>query len=132
MSTWFRCCCFKQKAAYEVRISGWSSDVVSSDLLTETGRLLARRPIDPRLARMILAAADQQCLDEMLIIASALSVQDPRDRPMQERDASEAAHAKFKDEKSEFLSFVKLWRWYAGQVAHKASQRKLVALLRQN
>src|SRR3546814_14586915 len=68
----------------------------------------------------------------MLIIASALSVQDPRDRPMQERDASEAAHAKFKDEKSEFLSFVKLWRWYAGQVAHKASQRKLVALLRQN
>src|SRR3546814_13782566 len=48
------------------------------------------------------------------------------------RDASEAAHAKFKDEKSEFLSFVKLWRWYAGQVAHKASQRKLVALLRQN
>src|SRR3546814_19193050 len=57
--------------------------------LTETGRLLARLPIDPRLARMILAAADQQCLDEMLIIASALSVQDPRDRPMQERDASD-------------------------------------------
>src|SRR3546814_5442145 len=80
---------FKQKTAYEMRISDWSSDVCSSDLLTETGRLLARLPIDPRLARMILAAADQQCLDEMLIIASALSVQDPRDRPMQERDASE-------------------------------------------
>ncbi len=100
--------------------------------LTETGRALARLPIDPRLARMILAAREQQCLAEMLIITSALSVQDPRDRPMNERDASEAAHAKFGDDRSEFLSFIKLWRWYAEQVEHKASQRKLVALLRQN
>ena len=52
---------------------------------------------------MILAARDQQCLAEMLIIASALSVQDPRDRPMQEREAAEAAHAKFADDKSEFI-----------------------------
>ena len=68
----------------------------------------------------------------MLIIASALSVQDPRDRPMQEREAAEAAHAKFADDKSEFISFLKLWRWYGEQVQHKGSQRKLVALLRQN
>ena len=81
---------------------------------------------------MILAARDQQCLAEMLIIASALSVQDPRDRPMQEREAAEAAHAKFADDKSEFISFLKLWRWYGEQVQHKGSQRKLVALLRQN
>jgi ATP-dependent helicase HrpA len=100
--------------------------------LTETGRELARLPVDPRLARMILAAKDQQCLTEILIIASALSVQDPRDRPMQEREASEAAHAKFGDDKSEFISYLKLWRWYGEQVEHKASQRKLVALLRQN
>src|SRR5690606_36548615 len=79
--------------------------------LTEVGRTLSRLPVDPRLARMILAAKDQQCLNEMLIIASALSVQDPRDRPMQEREASEAAHAKFGDDKSEFLSYLKLWRW---------------------
>ncbi|WP_442592671.1 ATP-dependent RNA helicase HrpA [Parapusillimonas sp. JC17] len=103
-----------------------------SNRLTETGRALARLPIDPRLARMILAAREQQCLAEMLIITSALSVQDPRDRPMSEREASEAAHAKFGDDRSEFLSFIKLWRWYAEQVEHKASQRKLVALLRQN
>ncbi|MCJ9713003.1 DUF3418 domain-containing protein, partial [Bordetella hinzii] len=89
-------------------------------------------PVDPRIGRMILAAREQQCLSEMLIIAAALSVQDPRDRPMQEREASEAAHAKFADDKSEFLSFLKLWRWYGEQVQHKASQRKLVALLRQN
>ena len=103
-----------------------------SNLLTPTGTTLSRLPVDPRLARMILEAKDQQCLSEILIIASALSVQDPRDRPMQEREASEAAHAKFGDDKSEFISYLKLWRWYAEQVAHKASQRKLIALLRQN
>lgn len=100
--------------------------------LTETGQALARLPVDPRLARMILAAKDHECLAEILIIASALSVQDPRERPMQEREASEAAHAKFGDDKSEFTSYLKLWRWYGEQVEHKASQRKLVALLRQN
>ncbi len=99
--------------------------------LTAVGRELARLPVDPRIARMILAARDEQCLAEMLIIASALSVQDPRDRPLAERDAAEAAHARFRDDKSEFVSYVKLWRWYEETVAHKASQRKLVALLRQ-
>lgn len=100
--------------------------------LTSTGRELAKLPVDPRIGRMILAAREQQCLAEMLIIASALSVQDPRDRPMHEREAAEAAHAKFADDKSEFLSFLKLWRWYGEQVQHKQSQRKLVGLLRQN
>ncbi|NYT59062.1 ATP-dependent RNA helicase HrpA [Alcaligenaceae bacterium] len=100
--------------------------------LTEVGRTLSRLPVDPRLARMVLAANEHQCLSEILIIASALSVQDPRDRPMQEREASEAAHAKFGDDKSEFISYLKLWRWYGEQVEHKGSQRKLVALLRQN
>ncbi|ARP86094.1 ATP-dependent RNA helicase HrpA [Bordetella genomosp. 9] len=101
-------------------------------VLTRTGQELARLPLDPRIGRMILAAREQQCLAEMLIIASALSIQDPRDRPMQEREAAENAHAKFADDKSEFLSFIKLWRWYGEQVQHKASQRKLVNLLRQN
>ncbi|MBV6307096.1 ATP-dependent RNA helicase HrpA [Candidimonas humi] len=100
--------------------------------LTEVGRELARLPVDPRVARMVLAARDQQCLAEILVIAAALSVQDPRDRPAAERDAAEAAQARFADDKSEFLSYLKLWRWYEEQVEHKASQRKLVALLRQN
>lgn len=99
--------------------------------LTPVGREQARLPVDPRVGRMILAARDQQCLTEMLVIAAALSVQDPRDRPMQEREAADQAHAKFNDERSEFLSYIKLWRWYHEQIAHKASQRKLVALLRQ-
>jgi ATP-dependent helicase HrpA len=100
--------------------------------LTRTGRELARLPLDPRIGRMILAAREQQCLAEMLIIASALSVQDPRDRPMAEREAAAQAHAKFADDKSEFMTYLKLWAWYGEQVQHKASQRKLVALLRQN
>ena len=104
----------------------------SAFVLTRTGHELAKLPVDPRIGRMILAAREHQCLAEMLIIASALSVQDPRDRPMAEREAAEAAHAKFGDDKSEFVSFLKLWRWYGEQVQHKASQRKLVALLRQN
>ncbi|OZI49126.1 ATP-dependent RNA helicase HrpA [Bordetella genomosp. 5] len=101
-------------------------------VLTRTGEDLARLPVDPRIGRMILAAREHQCLAEMLIIAAALSVQDPRDRPMAEREAAEAAHAKFADDKSEFVSFLKLWKWYGEQVQHKGSQRKLVALLRQN
>lgn len=100
--------------------------------LTATGKTLARLPLDPRLARMILAARDHQCLNEMLIIASALSVQDPRDRPMHERDAAAQKHAPFKDEKSEFLSYVKLWRWYEEQQQNRTSQRQLTNHLRQN
>src|SRR5690606_34949796 len=80
----------------------------SSYALTRIGHELAKLPVDPRIGRMILAAREHQCLAEMLIIASALSVQDPRDRPMAEREAAEAAHAKFSDEKSEFISFLKL------------------------
>ncbi len=100
-------------------------------VLTATGRALAKLPVDPRIGRMILAAKDQHCMTEMLIIAAALSVQDPRDRPMQAREAAEQAHAKFADDKSEFISYIKLWRWYHEQVSHKASQRKLVGQLRQ-
>lgn len=100
--------------------------------LTETGRTLARLPVDPRLARMILAASGQQCLAEILVITSALSVQDPRDRSMHNSEAADAVHAKFNDDKSEFSSYLKLWAWYQEQVAHKATQRKLVGLLRQN
>ncbi len=103
-----------------------------ANALTPTGRELARLPVDPRIARMILAARQHECLNEILIIAAALSVQDPRDRPMQAQEAADAAHARFADERSEFLSYLKLWTWYGEQVAHKASQRKLVQQLRES
>lgn len=103
-----------------------------ANALTRTGRDLAKLPLDPRVGRMILAARHEQCLAEMLIIASALSVQDPRDRPLAEREAAEAAQARFQDEKSEFVSYLKLWRWYGEQAASGLSQRKQAGVLRQH
>lgn len=100
--------------------------------LTKVGQSLARLPVDPRLARMILAAHEHQCLTEMLVIAAALSVQDPRERPMTEREAADQAHVKFKDDKSEFMSYMKLWRWYHDEYANRKSQRRFAEMLRQN
>jgi ATP-dependent helicase HrpA len=113
-------------------IGAISLETEHGNVLTPTGDALARLPLDPRVGRMLLAANEHRCLTEMLIIASALAVQDPRERPLAAREDAEQAHTKFSDKKSEFLSWLKLWQWYNEQVKHKASQRKLVALLRQN
>ncbi|WP_291992431.1 ATP-dependent RNA helicase HrpA [Candidatus Accumulibacter sp. ACC003] len=94
--------------------------------LTAIGQELAKLPLDPRLGRMIVAARDEGCLREVLVIAAALSVQDPRERPQERQGSADAAHRKFADEKSEFLSWLKLWDWYQAEVEHRKSQRKLV------
>ena len=86
--------------------------VDDTNALTPLGHKLAKLPLDPRVGRMILAALENACLTEMLIIASALSVQDPRDRPMEHQQAADEAHKKFADEKSEFLTYMKIWRWF--------------------
>ena len=93
--------------------------------LTETGRQLARLPLDPRIGRMILAARAEGCLAEVLVIASALSVQDPRDRPMERAQAADEAHRKISDEKSDFLAFLKLWKFFEEALIHRKSGRKL-------
>ena len=79
--------------------------------LTTMGQELARLPLDPRVGRMILEARGRQALDEVLVIAGALSVQDVRDRPMDAQQQADQAHAKFDDEKSEFSGYLKLWKW---------------------
>jgi ATP-dependent helicase HrpA len=94
--------------------------------LTDVGAELAKLPLDPRVARMIVAARDEGCLREMLVIAAALTAQDPRERPQEKQGTADAAHKKFADEKSEFLSWLKLWDWYQGEVEHKKSNRKLI------
>ncbi|MBR7631746.1 ATP-dependent RNA helicase HrpA [Janthinobacterium lividum] len=93
--------------------------------LTPLGNKLAKLPLDPRVGRMILAALDNACLTEVLIVASALSVQDPRDRPMEHQQAADEAHKKFADEKSEFLSYLKIWRWFESAIEHKKTNRQL-------
>ena len=122
--------------------------------LTAIGMALARLPLDPRVGRMILEARDRSALDEVLVIASALSVQDARDRPIQAQAAADQAHAKFDDDKSEFSGYLKLWRWLEGarggpsgaaplarrsgsptvpgHATHKLSHRQFDELLRQN
>lgn len=78
--------------------------------LTRTGRRLARLPIDPRLGRMILEAERLGCVREVLVIAAALSLQDPRERPAEQRPQADQQHARFKDERSDFLAWLNLWR----------------------
>jgi len=100
--------------------------------LTPLGTQLAKLPLDPRVGRMILAARDNVCLSEMLIIASALSVQDPRDRPVEAQGAADQAHKKFADEKSEFPAYLKIWAWFEDAIAHKKSNRQLQEHCRDN
>ncbi len=105
--------------------------------LTATGQELARLPLDPRVGRMILEARERQALDEVLVIASALSVQDVRDRPMDMQAQADQQHAKFDDDKSEFSGYLKLWKWLEESRGghgkeHKLSNRQYEQLLRQN
>ncbi len=93
--------------------------------MTPIGHELAQLPLDPRIGRMILAARDRQCVREMLIIASALSVQDPRDRPIDAQEAADNAHRKFSDSRSEFLSYLKIWNWFEEALENKKSNRLL-------
>lgn len=100
--------------------------------LTRIGRDLAHIPVDPRIGRILLAARDQHCLHETLIIASVLSVQDPRERPQGMQQAADEAHRRNADEKSDFLSFVRLWNELQERVEHKKSNRRLEEGFRQD
>jgi ATP-dependent helicase HrpA len=105
--------------------------------LTALGGELSRLPLDPRVGRMIIEARSRNALDEVLIIASALSVQDVRDRPMEAQQQADEAHKKFDDEKSEFTGYLKLWKWINAARGgdgkeHKLSNRQYEQLLRQN
>ncbi|MGV8713429.1 MAG: ATP-dependent RNA helicase HrpA, partial [Nitrosomonas sp.] len=95
--------------------------------LTAIGWRLAKFPIDPKIARMILAAKQENCLHEILIIASALSLQDPRDRPFEHQATADAAHRRFIDERSDFMAYLKLWDFFDEMLKHKKSTRKLIA-----
>lgn len=104
--------------------------------LTAMGRELGKLPLDPRVGRMILEARSREALAEILVIASALSGQDVRDRPMEQQQAADEKHKKFDDEKSEFLGYLKLWKWIeeakGGHGEHKLSNRRYEQLLREN
>ena len=112
--------------------------------ITSLGQTLARLPLDPRVGRMILEAKDRGALAEVLVIAASLSVQDVRDRPIDQQQQADTKHKQFDDEKSEFMGTVKLWQWLddsrgghghhepGAPEKHKLSHRKYEALLREN
>jgi ATP-dependent helicase HrpA len=100
--------------------------------ITELGQQLAKLPLDPRVGRMVLAAKRENCLQEILIIGAALAIRDPRERPMEKREAADQAHAKFADERSDFMGFLKLWAFYDEALKHKKSNRELLHKCHQN
>ncbi len=83
--------------------------------LTPLGRRLARLPVDPRLGRMVLEADRLACADEVIVIAAALSIQEPRERPADQRAAADEQHARFADPQSDFLAYLRLWRHLTDQ-----------------
>ncbi len=102
------------------------SAVDEARALTPLGRELARLPLDPRIGRIVLAARDGGCLPEALVIASALAVPDPRERPFERAQAADQAHLRFRDERSDFLSLVALWEFMADLQRQGLSHRKMV------
>ena len=88
--------------------------IAEDDSLTSIGRKIARLPVSPRIGRMLLAAHTNGCLQEVLIIAAAIETQDPRVRPPEMQQAADAAHARFRDPESDFLSYVRVWDFYQG------------------
>ncbi|WP_439648606.1 ATP-dependent RNA helicase HrpA [Hydrogenophaga flava] len=111
--------------------------VDESNELTRIGQTLSRLPLDPRVGRILLEAQQRGALDEVLVIASALSLQDVRDRPLEKQTQADQAHKKFDDEKSEFTGTLKLWKWLEDSKGghgtdHKLSHRQYENLLREN
>ena len=100
--------------------------------LTPLGHELAKLPLDPKIARLLLAGRQYHCLTEILVIASALSVQDPRERPLDRQEAADAAHKRFADERSDFLAYLKIWAWFEQALAEKKSNRLLAEECRRN
>jgi ATP-dependent helicase HrpA len=84
-------------------------------VLTPLGRKLAQLPVDPRLARMVLAAADNGCVPELLVITAALSIQDPRERPQEKQQAADEMHRRFADPNSDFVTYLNLWNYLVEQ-----------------
>ena len=83
--------------------------------LTPLGRTLSQLPVDPRLARMVVEADRNGCVRDVLVIAAALSIQDPRERPQDRQQAAAELHARFTDESSDFLAYLNLWRYLQEQ-----------------
>lgn len=100
--------------------------VNEQNALTKLGEQMARLPIDPKISRMLLAAKKHQCVQEMLVIVSALSIQDPRERPLEAREAANKAHERFNDKQSDFLAYLNIWDSFLHERNKGLSNRQMV------
>lgn len=100
---------------------------LDSNKLTRVGRQMARLPVDPRLARMVVEAAHKGVLHELLIVVSGLAIPEPRERPLEAQAAADRLHAEFSDERSDFLALLNLWNWY--EEARQANSRNALRRL---
>ncbi|MFT6956710.1 MAG: ATP-dependent helicase HrpA [Halieaceae bacterium] len=111
--------------------------VTQAGKITGIGRTMARLPVDPRMGRMVLAGQQHSCLEEILVIASALTIQDPRERPAEKQQQSDQQHARFLDPRSDFIAWLNLWRYYEEQRQNlsqsqlrKLCQREFLSFMR--
>lgn len=100
--------------------------------LTENGRLMAKLPLDPRLARMLIEGRKEGCLAEIVVLAAALSIQDPRERPLEKQQAADQAHARFADPRSDFLSLLNIWDAYQKVRALQKGWGRVKSFCREN
>ena len=98
----------------------------ASGKITKLGYALARLPLDPRVGRIVLESQGKHCVSEMLIIASALAVPDPRERPFEKQQAADQAHARFHDDRSDFITLLSIWRFFSALLDERLSHRKTV------
>lgn len=105
--------------------------VSEQNTLTRLGEQMARLPIDPKIARILLAAKKHDCMAEILVIASALSIQDPRERPLEAREAADKAHERFTDKQSDFLVYLNIWDSFQRERDKKLSNKQLVQWCKQ-
>lgn len=100
--------------------------------LTGMGRIMSRMPLDPKISRMLIEGRKESCLDEMSVIASALSIQDPRIRPLEQAGAADRKHAPFKDQDSDFISLLNIWNRYHRTLGEQKTQNKMRRYCREN
>jgi ATP-dependent helicase HrpA len=106
--------------------------LTAKNQLTDIGRALGRLPVDPTIGRMILQAQQENCLPEVLVIAAGLSIQDPRERPLDQKDAASSAHKKFEDPTSDFMTLLKIWNAYHDKWDALKTQNQLRRFCRDN
>jgi ATP-dependent helicase HrpA len=104
--------------------------VDDENTLTSLGRELARLPLDPRVARMLVGGRDEGCLEQVLVVAAALSVRDPRDRPLEKAAAADERHKRFADERSDFLAFLKLWKFQSAGASRGVCRENFLSYMR--